>query len=103
MTVGMIPVSGLGGQRQSQEYQAGRQNVTSGFQSVGHQRCGRGHQTRDDLHNREQGAYDHAAERDLPADAYISSVASRDGGRLYFGMRRGVTRGRSGGGTLLLY
>src|SRR5215471_21677760 len=74
VAVGMVPVRWFGSQSQSQKYQPGGQDVAGRLESIGHDGSRTGHQANDNLEERQRGADDHAAERDLLADAHDFSV-----------------------------
>ena len=60
----MIPIGGLGGQRQPQQHDARRKHVPRGLQSIRHHRVGMPHQPSRNLDGRQGAADDHPGKRD---------------------------------------
>ena len=73
VTVGMIGIGGKGGQGESQQDEAGGENVGGRFQSVGHHGGGMAHDSGDDFDHGKRAADGHAGNGDSLPDLHSTS------------------------------
>src|SRR5205823_4889967 len=76
VAVRVFRVRGFGGNRQPEQHEPGRENVTAGFQAVGDDSGGMPVNSRVDLNQGERAAHDHAGDRDALSGLHYTRAGS---------------------------